>query len=321
MKVKLHYFTALIASFLFVVSGIFSVIGLTGLFSGEKIIVALAIVLEFAKVVIVSFLYRRWKEISKIWKGYLIPATIALMLINALGVYGFLISSYQRTSGKIQVATKTTDIKNLQKNDVDTRIRELQEQSTLAQGRYKSLTETRQNQEKRLSDAMEKNMSRKMINGLRDDIKDTNKEMEELGQNRQKTNTEIVRLMDKRSTIQKEIIDASKDTQKIDLGTLKYLSKIFNRDMDDIANIIIILLVLLIDPLAIVLLLATNMNAEKLNYSKKDVIIKKDKQMKKRKPRTEKRIQYVNVTPLERLLWGNYREEEKSQERGKINVK
>jgi hypothetical protein len=81
----------------------FSIVGLTLLFvgSGTSIIV-MGIALEVGKIITVTFLKQRWEAISLSLKTYLIIATLVLMLITSIGIYGYLSAGYNATAVKVQ---------------------------------------------------------------------------------------------------------------------------------------------------------------------------------------------------------------------------
>ena len=58
--------------------------------------------LEFAKLVTASLLYQYWDSINKTLRTYLTVATVILVLITSMGIYGFLSAAYQDTYSKIK---------------------------------------------------------------------------------------------------------------------------------------------------------------------------------------------------------------------------
>jgi len=84
------------------VAAYFSIIGLTLLFvgSGHSIIV-MGSALEVGKLIVVSFLHQYWEELNSWLKTYLILATIVLMAITSVGIYGYLANGYNATSIKV----------------------------------------------------------------------------------------------------------------------------------------------------------------------------------------------------------------------------
>ena len=78
------------------VAGYFSIYGLAAIFSGVFWpVVIMGTSLEVSKLVAVSYLYRYWKDTSRILAGYLIAAIFVLMLITSAGIFGFLSMGYQ----------------------------------------------------------------------------------------------------------------------------------------------------------------------------------------------------------------------------------
>ena len=68
----------------------YSVYGLSKLFAGAQFqVIIMASSLEFAKLVTASLLYQYWGTINKALRTYLSIATIILVLITSMGIYGF----------------------------------------------------------------------------------------------------------------------------------------------------------------------------------------------------------------------------------------
>jgi predicted PurR-regulated permease PerM len=81
----------------------FSIVGLTLLFVGAGVsIIVMGAALEVGKVIVVTFLHHKWNEISAALKIYLIFATMMLMVITSIGIYGYLSSGYNATTVKVQ---------------------------------------------------------------------------------------------------------------------------------------------------------------------------------------------------------------------------
>jgi len=81
----------------------FSIIGLTLLFVGSGVsIVVMGSALEVGKFIAVTFLKQKWDDIGLALKTYLIVATLVLMVITSIGIYGYLSAGYNATSIKVQ---------------------------------------------------------------------------------------------------------------------------------------------------------------------------------------------------------------------------
>jgi hypothetical protein len=82
----------------------YSVSGLSKLFAGAAFaVILMAGSLEVAKLVIASLLYQYWATLNKLLRTYLTVATIVLVLITSMGIYGFLSAAYQETYQKLVV--------------------------------------------------------------------------------------------------------------------------------------------------------------------------------------------------------------------------
>jgi hypothetical protein len=80
----------------------YSVSGLSKLFAGASLeVIIMAGSLEFAKLVTASLLYQYWGTINKTLRTYLSIATVILVLITSMGIYGFLSAAYQETYSKL----------------------------------------------------------------------------------------------------------------------------------------------------------------------------------------------------------------------------
>ena len=79
----------------------YSISGLSKLFAGASFeVIIMASSLEIAKLVIASLLYQYWSVINKALRAYLMVATVILILITSMGIYGFLSAAYQQTASK-----------------------------------------------------------------------------------------------------------------------------------------------------------------------------------------------------------------------------
>ena len=85
----------------------YSISGLSKLFAGASLqVIIMASSLEVAKLVIASLLYQYWNSINKTLRTYLTIATVVLVLITSMGIYGFLSAAYQSTANKEGIATQ-----------------------------------------------------------------------------------------------------------------------------------------------------------------------------------------------------------------------
>ncbi len=237
-------------------SAYFSVQGIATLYSGQFISVCImAGVLEAGKLVAASYLHRYWNKTSFLLKTYLIISVLTLMGITSLGIFGFLMSAYQQSHSKIElVETKRltleskkdsvlTDVDFLKKRiDVLNEVRLKQEQRVLDSGNYKTPRE----------------QAYASIEKSNNEISEINLKLEEKQKNISNINEELINLK-------------NEESKSTDIGTLKFVSQLFNKDVSTIVKWFTIIIVFVFDPLAVCLLLAYNNSIEK-----KQTLIKKE---------------------------------------------
>jgi len=81
------------------IAAYYSVIGLAQIFPGSFWpIVLMGSVLEVAKLVTASWLYNNWKETQMLMKTYFLVAIVLLMLITSMGIFGFLSKAHIDTN-------------------------------------------------------------------------------------------------------------------------------------------------------------------------------------------------------------------------------
>lgn len=99
----------------------FSIVGLNMLFVGGGIsIIIMGIALEVGKFITATFLKQKWNVISLWMKAYMVSATMLLMLITSIGIYGYLSAGYTATSIAVQgyehqIESNISNIKDIEK--------------------------------------------------------------------------------------------------------------------------------------------------------------------------------------------------------------
>jgi len=258
MKDKNIFFIILVgisAILLAVVGSWFSVYGLTKIFPAGWLTFILFGSLEFAKLVVVSFVYRFWKITKMFQKIYLILATIVLMLITSMGIYGFLTNAYQKTATLDKLKTSEVEIYNMkkmrfsenrtyymfEKKEIDNSISDLRKglsnnviQYTDSTGRLitTTSTSTRRALQEQLKDAVHR----------RDDI---SKKLEIVTDSLSYYDRIIFKIESENDTSEK-------------LGPLKYLSELTETPMNKVVNWLTLLIIFVFDPLAIMLIVSLN---------------------------------------------------------------
>ncbi len=203
-----------------VLGAYFSIAGLGALFSGALIAVCLmAASLEFAKFTLAAYLYQTWKDLNKIYKTYLVSAVTVLSIITSLGIFGFLSEAYQ-------AATLVVEIENV-------KLATVRDQQKLITNEIARLN-------KSIKEIPITRISRRLK--ARADVEPTIKEL-----NKKFEDGEKVIAMANLTVLE----------VKKKVGSLMYISRAFNMDIDSVVKYLILILISVFDPLAICLVVAS----------------------------------------------------------------
>ena len=259
------YLTLLAALLLSGIAAYYSVIGLASIFVGAFWpVVFMGASLEFSKVVTTSWLYRNWNTAPLLLKTYLTIAVAVLMLITSMGIFGFLSKAHLEQSAEMaplanKVALYNEKIK-IEKENIDANRKAI----------------------KQLDEAVDQVMVRSTDEKGADKAvalrKTQQKERSRLLAETQESQRKVATLSD-------EVAPLSTELQKVesDFGPNKYVAELIygsgERELIDKAvRLVIMLIMLVIDPLAVLLLIAANMSMKKpeenLPKKEEDVIIK-----------------------------------------------
>ena len=220
------------------VAGYFSILGLMAIFPASPIAVAaMGIVLELAKLVTASWVYRNWKIANKLLKTYFTIAVIVLSFITSMGVFGYLSKAHiEHTtvggSAQIQIA-------------------QLESQKTSAERRLKNAQTS--------LDTLDR-----LTTG--ENILDANFIRNRQKRERAALNKEIEGATTDIQTIETDLIPLKTETLKLEaeVGPIKYVAELFygsgdSATIDKAVRMMIIILIFVFDPLAILLIIAANM--------------------------------------------------------------
>ena len=270
-KIKQGMFPFLIAFSALSVStsaAFYSVSGLSKLFAGASLeVIIMAGSLEFAKLVTASLLYQYWDTINKTLRTYLSIATVVLILITSMGIYGFLSAAYQETYSKLSAVEN-------QKGFIQQKIDFYQNDVT----RYDTEIERISSNISTLSNAKASTIQVRdtsVSGGFRQTISTTELRM---AQNRINIEEENRKLAQSKRTIasdslqkfQLQVLELNNNTEVAgELGPLQYLSSLTGYSMDKIINVLLLIIIFVFDPLAISLVIASNFAFEKAYPKKK----------------------------------------------------
>lgn len=237
-------------------AALFSVTGISSMFSGHFIQVAImASSLEIGKLVVASILYRYWLVMNRFMKTYMLFALLVLMIITSAGIFGYLSEAYQKTKGGYDIISTEIQLLENKKNL-------FKEEYTRYENRIGSLTESKNNQEKRLNDLYSKDLLG-TARRIEDNIKRQDAEVSKL-------NERLMAISDSISYIESQIVERKSKIISGDIGPLQYVANAFNTDIDTVVKFFILILIFVFDPLAVVLVISANMLVVNKHYERKE---------------------------------------------------
>ena len=258
MKLKFIYLLIVSTSILVGSAAYFSVIGFSALFAGSFISVVILISgLELAKLVVTSFLYKYWGDVSTILKSYMLVAIAALMIITSAGIYGFLSSAYMVTSNKMSLIDGSISIYEKRKEVIQEYVERMKNNIKDKNRRGESLMLLRTSQESRLDTLYKRNMI-KSAKRTEQIIKDADNEITFIGSKNDSLSKMIQVALDSSGKIDMKILELNSSNVKGDIGPLKYIATLTGKSIDNVVNFFILLLVFISDPLAVAMVIAVN---------------------------------------------------------------
>ena len=192
--------------------------------------------LELGKLVAASFVYRYWTTINWLLKTYLLVAVVTLIGITSAGIFGFLSNAYQGATITFEKDTTLLSFK---------------------EDRLETLEEDRDYLVEELEIS---------VNSLPDNYVTAKRKLrEEYRPKIQVLNTEILDVKTEISDLEISLIETG-----VDVGPAIYLAKVFDTDIDTVVKFFIFILIFVFDPLAVILVVATNVAIVDRDKKRKD---------------------------------------------------
>lgn len=230
------------------VAAYFSVVGLIAIFAAASLPIAvMGSVLEVAKLVSASWVYRNWSTAPKVIKYYLTVAVVVLSLITSMGIFGYLSKAHldqNLPTGDVQAKVSLIDEKiRISKDNIDVNrkaLKQLDESVDQLLARSKSEEGAAKAAQLRTSQQRE----------------------------RARLLTEIQQEQKKIASYNEERAPIATELRKVEaeVGPLKYIAALIYDDNPDTNTLekavrwVIISLIFVFDPLAILLLIAANIS-------------------------------------------------------------
>ena len=228
------------------VAGWFSIVGLMAIFpAAAQPILAMGVVLEVAKLVTASWIYRYWNTGQKLLKAYFIVAVIILSFITSMGIFGFLSKAHLEHS--VMTGDNTLQIERLDRQ-VSSEQRRINDAQTVLD---------------QLDETVQALIDYDRIRGPDGSLairESQTRERQSLNSTIESSQTEIDRINE-----EKLILDRQQLAIEVEVGPIMYVAEIIYGDtdkktIDKAVRFVIMLLVLVFDPLAILLVIATNIS-------------------------------------------------------------
>jgi hypothetical protein len=228
------------------VAAYYSVAGLTAIFSAATIpVIIMGGSLELGKIVATVWLHNNWKRAGFLFKAYLVPAVMFLMLLTSMGIFGYLSKAHSDQSlvsgdsiakvaiydEKIKISRDNIDANRRALKQMDEAVDQVMGRSQDEKGADKAVAIRRGQQKERARILVDIEAEQKKITSL-------NEERAPLAAEFRKVESEV--------------------------GPIKYIAALIYGDNPDsnvlerAVRLVIIMIVLVFDPLALTLILAAN---------------------------------------------------------------
>lgn len=222
------------------VSAWFSIVGIMAIFAGAKVAaLSVGIVLEIGKLVATSWLYRNWSHAPLLLRAPLVIATLVLMFITSMGAFGFLSKAHIEqgaSSGnsiaKIERIDQQIAVEQARINDIKSLITQLDS----AVNAYSARDRIAASVALRRSQAQQR---------------------KELTQELTTIQKSIDQYTDQKFELQSQIRG-----YELEVGPVKYIAALVYEDpadnLESTIRIVTLIIVAVLDPFAVILLIAAN---------------------------------------------------------------
>ena len=236
----------------------YSVVGLSIVFVGVAIpVIIMGSFLEISKIAIATYLHENWKNTYGALKIYMTIALVTLSIITSLGIYGLLSTGFQGNIAKLEINEKQVKNVEVKKKRFDEIKIELTKEKTILDGDITKLRDglsnntTTQTVDRKTGQVITKanNANRKSFEGQ---LKEAQVRRDTIAKRIDAMNDSITNLEVQILNMESEEISGS------ELGAIKYVSEILDWEIKRTANLFILILIFVFDPLAITLVIATN---------------------------------------------------------------
>jgi len=233
-----------------VIAAWYSIAGLTAIFAAAVVpVIIMGGSLELGKIVATVWLHNNWKRVGWLYKTYLVPAIVFLMLLTSMGIFGFLSKAHSDqslVSGDAMSKIAIYDEKITAERDNIAAAKKALEQMNTQVDQMMGRTDSDKGAERAVSI---RRAQAKERNALQADITKAQKNIQALQQERAPLAAEFRKV-------------------EAEVGPIKYIAAFIYGDdpdqnvLEKAVRWVIILIVIVFDPLALCLILAANKQLE-----------------------------------------------------------
>ena len=240
-----------------VVAAFFSVSGIGKLFAGSFIpVVIMASALEMGKLVTASMLTRYWNKLSILLKVYYTIATLVLVLITSVGIYGFLTAAYQTTSDELKILDQQTAVLTLKRDRYQDQLNLYIQDREGINTRISDLTGGLSNNVIQYRDTVTNEIITTTSISTRNALQG---QLVTAQEQRTETIVKIDEATDSITSLELQALTLQTSSEvAAEAGPLRYLSNLTGWSMDQVVNVFALLIVFVFDPLAISLVIGYN---------------------------------------------------------------
>lgn len=241
----------------------YSVVGLTAIFAAAAIpIMVMGVTLEIAKLVATVWLKQNWDLAPRLMKLYLVSAVMILMFITSMGIFGFLSKAHldqSMVSGDVVDKVAMIDAK-------------IQTQKDNMEASRKALKQMDESVDQVMSRSNDEKGADKAVQLRRSQAKERQRLQQEIST----AQADVSKLQNERAPIAKELRKV-----EAEVGPIKYIASFIYGSaeqsiLEKAVTWLIIVIVVVFDPLAVILLLASQYSFAFAKRKKMGINIEED---------------------------------------------
>jgi len=243
----------------------YSVSGLAAIFAASAIpIIIMGMSLEIGKLVTAVWLHKNWKTAPKVLRGYFMVATLVLMFITSMGIFGFLSRAHIEQAAPIGDVAAQIDM-------IDMKIQAKKDEMIAAQSSIKGMDEV-------VNQYLQKGTDVKSVSSANSARKQNSGERTKLQKQIDQAQKDISKLNEEKFPLSQKIRKA-----EAEVGPIKYIAQMIYGDNPD-KNLLekavtwmIFVIIFVFDPLAVLLLIASQIGFEQAAEHKKFVKVEAER--------------------------------------------